>query len=503
MEAYHSASVASTSGASTSGLSDAVLSSSPINNAIYEYLVGVIPHTREAREDVLDNAELTLEAAKKVFNQYSAAVHQIVQTIAPHVKDFVEGAQEFTALTRSLLSTIGVQIEYSQLIEQIREVLTGDASPDTMFARMQQVLYLILLKRAREIREDPNISYEEIKNDPGLVADLANTNEVIFAIQDMLSIYYDLIYGKSPMVHIDSSEHQHEHGIFDDFQVNIASAMKEEENAVWDDQQNEYKNQVNNPEYRIWFLNNILKQADDSGVVDDSKIDHSVLTGFEVSLQFLKDSARNAYKMNLNADIKRIVDKYNNYVRVAINKYANAGKFNTIREDIVRVWNYIKSEDIEQNLHSQVVALDFIMNQCLFNIKQINNAYEKNIGSININQLVATNNIDIEVNPAGVVNINVKSANNGPRDWPRVPLMSDMDIAHMNDVEGLRASASAGAGAGAGGEEKEGGRRRQYRQTRKTKRRRRTSTRRTRKTANKRKRRTMKRKINRRRKTRR
>jgi hypothetical protein len=482
-----------------SGLSGAVQSSSRINNAIYEYLVGVIPDTKAIRVDLLNNAELTANAAKEVFNQYSEAVHQIVQTIAPHVKDFVKGATEATALTTSLISTIGVQIEYSQLVEEIREVLTGEASPDTMFARMQQVLYLILLKKAREIKRDSNdsnISYEYIKNDTGLVRQLANTDDVMYAIQDMLSIYYDLIYGKSPMVHIESRETAEERGMFDNFQVSISSVARTLENEEWDAQQNAYKNLANDLNYRIWFLNNILKQADDSGVVRRDMVDHSFLSGIEVgNLQELKNLATNAYKMNLNADIKRIVDKYNYYVRVAINRYAKAGKFNTIREDIVKVWNYIKNEQIEKDVHSQVVALNFIMNQCLDNINRINNAIRDKSINVNVNQLIATDGIDISVKQAeGPTIVNVSNL-----EWGNI--MREDTIKRMNDAADLNLRASAGAGPRS--EEKEGGRRRQYRQTRKTKRRRRTSTRRTRKTANKRKRRTMKRKINRRRKTRR
>ena len=155
--------------ASQSGFARAILSV-PINNAIYQYLVGTITDTQTQREELLNSAELTSDAATQVFNEYSAAVHQIVQTIAPRVNNFVVGAREVAILTGSLITTIGVQIEYSPLVEEIREVLTGEASPDKIFARMQQVLYLILLKKAREIQNDSTITYEGIKSDPDLVA---------------------------------------------------------------------------------------------------------------------------------------------------------------------------------------------------------------------------------------------------------------------------------------------------------------------------------------------
>ena len=126
-----------------SGFTRAILSV-PINNAIYQYLVGTITDTQTHREELLNSAELTSDAATQVFNEYSAAVHQIVQNIAPRVNNFVVGAREVAILTGSLITTIGVQIEYSPLVEEIREVLTGESSPNKIFARMQQVLYLIL-----------------------------------------------------------------------------------------------------------------------------------------------------------------------------------------------------------------------------------------------------------------------------------------------------------------------------------------------------------------------
>ena len=476
--------------ASQSGFARAILSV-PINNAIYEYLVGTITDTQPHREELLNSADLTSDAATQVFNEYSAAVHQIVQTIAPRVNNFVVGAREVAMLSGSLITTIGVQIEYSPLVEEIREVLTGEASPNKIFARMQQVLYLILLKKAREIQNNPTITYEEIKSDPDLVANLANTNDVINAIKDMLSVYYDLICGKSPMVNFDSTDIEDGAGLGDTSRL-IARAARTLENAEWNAQQNDYKSLADNDEYRVWFLNNILSQADANGVVQPDMVDHSFLSGVEEvgSLQALKVLATNAYKMNLNADIKRIVAKYNGYIQFAISRYANAGKFTNIRADIAKVWKYIVDEQIERDVRPQIVALNFILSHCVNIIARINNGENP----LNINKLRATDDLNIrmsEVQPP--INVQVKAV--AERRWEP---MGEGTIDRMRDeAPGL----SETAGADAGGEEKEGGKRRRYRKTRKMKGGRRTGARRPRKTA--RKRRTMKRKINRRRKTRR
>ncbi len=476
--------------ASQSGFARAILSV-PINNAIYQYLVGTITDTQPHREELLNSADLTSDAATQVFNEYSAAVHQIVQTIAPRVNNFVVGAREVAILTGSLITTIGVQIEYSPLVEEIREVLTGEASPNKMFARMQQVLYLILLKKAREIQNNPTITYEEIKSDPDLVANLANTNDVINAIKDMLSVYYDLICGKSPMVNFDSTDIEDAAGLGDAGRL-IARAARTLENAEWNAQQNDYKSLADNEEYRVWFLNNILSQADANGVVQPDMVDHSFLSGVEAvgSLQALKALATNAYKMNLNADIKRIVAKYNGYIQFAISRYANAGKFTNIRADIAKVWKYIVDEQIERDVRPQIVALNFILSHCVNIIARINNGENP----LNINKLRATDDLNIrmsEVQPP--INVQVKAV--AERRWEP---MGEGTIDRMRDeAPGL----SETAGADAGGEEKEGGRRRRYRKTCKMKGGRRTGARRPRKTA--RKRRTIKRKMNRRRKTRR
>ena len=476
--------------ASQSGFARAILSV-PINNAIYQYLVGTITDTQPHREELLNSADLTSDAATQVFNEYSAAVHQIVQTIAPRVNNFVVGAREVAILTGSLITTIGVQIEYSPLVEEIREVLTGEASPNKMFARMQQVLYLILLKKAREIQNNPTITYEEIKSDPDLVANLANTNDVINAIKDMLSVYYDLICGKSPMVNFDSTDIEDAAGLGDAGRL-IARAARTLENTEWNAQQNDYKSLADNEEYRVWFLNNILSQADANGVVQPDMVDHSFLSGVEAvgSLQALKALATNAYKMNLNADIKRIVAKYNGYIQFAIGKYANAGKFTNIRADIAKVWKYIVDEQIERDVRPQIVALNFILSHCVNIIARINNGENP----LNINKLRATDDLNIrmsEVQPP--INVQVKAV--AERRWEP---MGEGTIDRMREeAPGL----SETAGADAGGEEKEGGKRRRYRKTRKMKGGRRTGARRPRKTA--RKRRTIKRKMNRRRKTRR
>lgn len=476
--------------ASQSGFARAILSV-PINNAIYQYLVGTITDTQPHREELLNSADLTSDAATQVFNEYSAAVHQIVQTIAPRVNNFVVGAREVAILSGSLITTIGVQIEYSPLVEEIREVLTGEASPNKMFARMQQVLYLILLKKAREIQNNPTITYEEIKSDPDLVANLANTNDVINAIKDMLSVYYDLICGKSPMVNFDSTDIEDAAGLGDAGRL-IARAARTLENTEWNAQQNDYKSLADNEEYRVWFLNNILSQADANGVVQPDMVDHSFLSGVEAvgSLQALKALATNAYKMNLNADIKRLVAKYNGYIQFAISRYANAGKFTNIRADIAKVWKYIVDEQIERDVRPQIVALNFILSHCVNIIARINNGENP----LNINKLRATDDLNIrvsEVQPP--INVQVKAV--AERRWEP---MGEGTIDRMREeAPGL----SETAGADAGGEEKEGGKRRRYRKTRKMKGGRRTGARRPRKTA--RKRRTIKRKMNRRRKTRR
>ena len=356
---------------------------------------------------------------------------------------------------------------------------------------MQQVLYLILLKKAREIQNNSTITYEEIKSEPDLVANLANTNDVINAIKDMLSVYYDLICGKSPMVNFDSTDIEDGAGLGDAGRL-IARAARTLENAEWNAQQNDYKRLADDEAYRVWFLNNILSQADANGVVQPDMVDHSFLSGVEAasSLQALKALATNAYKMNLNADIKRIVAKYNGYIQYAISKYANAGKFTNIRADVAKVWKYILDEQIERDVRPQLVALNFILSHCVDIIARINNGENP----LNVNKLSATNDLNIrvsDVQPAIVVQVRAVA----DRRWEP---MGEGAIDRMRDeAPGL----SAAAGAGAGGEEKAGGRRRRYKKTRKMKGGRRTGARRPRKTA--RKRRTMKRKINRRRKTRR
>lgn len=468
-----------------------VILSVPINNAIYQYLVGTFADTQPHREELLNSADLTSAAVTQVFNQYSAAVHQIVQNIAPRVNNFFQGAREVAILTGSLITTIGVQIEYSPLVEEIREVLTGESSPDKIFARMQQVLYLILLKKAREMQANPTMTYDEIRTNPILVANLANTPDVINGIKDMLSVYYDLICGKSPMVNIDSADIEDGGGLGDAGRL-IGRAARTLENAEWTAQQNDYKRLADNEEYRIWFLNNILSQADANGVVQPDRIDHSFLSGVEGagSLQALKALATNAYKMNLNADIRRIVAKYNGYLQYAISRYANAGKFTNIRADVAKLWKYIMDEQIERDVRPQIVALNFILGHCIDVIARINNGENP----LNVNKLSASNDINIrvsDVEPAIVVQVRAVADN-------RWEPMGEAAIDRMRDeVPGL----SAAAGAGAGGEEKAGGKRRRYKKTRKMKGGRRTGARRPRKTA--RKRRTMKRKINRRRKTRR
>ena len=471
-----------------SGFANAILSV-PINNAIYEYLVGTLTDTQPHREELLNSADLTSDAATQVFNEYSAAVHQIVQTIAPRINNFVVGAREVAILTGSLITTIGVQIEYSTLVEEIREVLTGESSPDKIFARMQQVLYLILLKKAREIQNNTTISYEDIQTNPVLVANLANEPDVINAIKDMLSVYYDLICGKSPMVNFDSADIEDAAGLGDAGRL-IARAARTLENAEWTAQQNDYKRLADDEEYRVWFLNNILSQADANGVVKPDKVDHSFLNGVEAtgSLQALKALATNAYKMNLNADIKRIVAKYNGYIQFAIGKYANAGKFTNIRADIAKLWKYIVDEQIERDVRPQLIALNLILSHCIYIIERINNGENP----LNVNKMVATDELNISVSDVQPpIRVQVKAVADG-----RWQTMGEGAIDRMREeVPGL------GAAAGAGGEEKAGGRRRRYKKTRKMKGGRRTGARRPRKTA--RKRRTMKRKVNRRRKTRR
>jgi hypothetical protein len=379
-----------------------------------------------------------------------------------------------------------VQIEYSPLVEEIREVLTGEASPDKIFARMQQVLYLILLKKAREIQDNNTITYEEIQTNPVLVANLANEPDVINAIKDMLSVYYDLICGKSPMVNFDSTDIEDGTGLGDAGRL-VARAARTLENDEWTAQQNNYKRLADDKAYRIWFLKNILNQADANGVVQLDRVDHSFLSGVEgaSSLQALKALATNAYKMNLNADIRRIVSKYNGYIQYAIGKYANAGKFTNIRADIAKVWKYIGDEQIERDVRPQIVALNFILNRCVDTIARINNGENP----LNVNKLMATNDVNIRVSDVQPpISVQVKAiADNA---WAT---MGEGAIDRMRDeVPGLSAAASAG------GEEKAGGKRRRYKKTRKMKGGRRRGAK---KTA--RKRRTMKRKINRRRKTRR
>jgi hypothetical protein len=473
-----------------SGFARAILSV-PINNAIYEYLVGTLTDTQPHREELLNSAELTSDAATQVFNEYSAAVHQIVQTIAPRINNFVEGAREVAVLTSSLITTIGVQIEYSPLVEEIREVLTGETSPNKIFARMQQVLYLIILKKAREIQNNPMISYEDIQTNAVLLANLANEPDVINAIKDMLSVYYDLICGKSPMVNFDSADIEDGTGVGDAGRL-IARAARTLENDEWTAQQNNYKRLADDKAYRVWFLKNILNQADANGVVQPDRVDHSFLSGVEgaSSLQALKAIATNAYKMNLNADIKRLVSKYNGYIQYAIGKYAKAGKFTNIRADIAKVWNYIRDEQIERDVRPQIVALNFILAHCVDTIARINNGENP----LRVNKLIATNDLDIRVSDVQPpLNIQVKAIEEGA--WRMGE--GAVDRMREDDAPGLSAAAEAAA-AGAGGEEKAGGRRRRYKKTRKMKGGRRRGAK---KTA--RKRRTMKRKINRRRKTRR
>ena len=461
----------------------------PINNAIYEYLVGTFTNTQQLRGDVLNSTELTTDATIQVFNEYSAAVHQIVQNIAPRVNNLVVSAYELASLTSSLITTIAVNIQYSDLVEEIRQVLTGDLSPNQIFARMQQVLYLILLKKAREITKNSSISYAEIITKPGLVVDLANQPDIITAIKDMLSVYYDLINGKSPMVNYDSANIEDAGGLGDTSNL-IARAARTLENDEWTAQQNDYKRLADNEEYRIWFLNNILRQADDSSVVDPRKVDHSYLSGVEGagSLQALKASATNAYKMNLNADIKRIVAKYNGYVEYAISKNTGAGKFTNIRPDIAKVWKYIHDEQIERDVRPQIIALNVILQNCIDVIDKINNADRDGKISISVSKLSATNDINIKVSPVPpLINIQVKALTD--RAWETI------DVVYLRAEAQSLSDAADEAGASAGGK------RRRYRKTRKMKGGRRTGARRPRKTA--RKRRTMKRKINRRRKTRR
>ena len=478
--------------AQSTGLANVILSV-PINNAIYQYLVGTFADTQPHREELLNSADLTSAAATQVFNQYSAAVHQIVQNIAPRVNNFVKGAREFALLTSSLITTINVQIEYSDLVEEIREVLTGNASPDKIFARMQQVLYLILLKKAREMQANPTMTYDEIQTNPVLVANLANTPDVINGIKDMLSVYYDLICGKSPMVNFDSADIEDGAGLGDAGRL-IARAARTLENGEWTAQQNDYKRLADNEEYRIWFLNNILSQADANGVVQPDMIDHSFLSGVEGagSLQALKTSATNAYKMNLNADIKRIVAKYNGYVEYAISKYAKAGQFTNIRPDIAKIWKYIKDEQIERDVRPQIIALNVILQNCIDVIDKINNADRDGKTSISVSKLSATDDTNIKVSPVPpLINIQVKALTD--RAWETIDVVDLRAEAQSLSDAADEAGASAGASAG--------GKRRRYRKTRKMKGGRRTGARRPRKTS--RKRRTMKRKINRRRKTRR
>lgn len=474
--------------ASQSGFARAILSV-PINNAIYQYLVGTLTDTQPHREELLNSAELTSDAATQVFNEYSAAVHQIVQTIAPRINNFVEGAREVAALSSSLITTIGVQMEYSPLVEEIREVLTGEASPNKIFARMQQVLYLIILKKAREMQNNPTITYEEIQTNPVLVANLANTDDVINAIKDMLSVYYDLICGKSPMVNFDSADIEDGTGIGDAGRL-IARAARTLENSEWTAQQNDYKRLADDQAYRVWFLNNILKQADSNGVVQPDRVDHSFLSGVEAagSLQALKALATNAYKMNLNADIRRIVAKYNGYLQYAISKYANAGKFTNIRADIAKLWQYIVDEQIERDVRPQIVALNFILGRCIDVIARINNGENP----LNVNKLSATNDLNIRVSDVQPpINVQVKAV--ADRRWEP---MGEGAIDRMRDeAPGLSEAAAAA------GEEKAGGKRRRYKKTRKMKGGRRTGAKKTARRV--RRGRTMKRKIKRRRHTRR
>ena len=305
----------------------------------------------------------------------------------------------------------------------------------------------------------------------------------------MLSVYYDLICGKSPMVNFDSTDIEDGVGVGDAGRL-IARAARTLENDEWTAQQNNYKSLADNQEYRVWFLNNILSQADANGVVQSDRVDHSFLSGVEGagSLQALKAIATNAYKMNLNADIKRLVAKYNGYLQYAISKYANAGKFTNIRDDIAKLWKYIVDEQIERDVRPQITALNFILGRCIDVIARINNG--KN--PLNVNKLMATNDLNIRVSDVQPpINVQVRAIVDN-----RWETMGEGAIDRMRDeVPGLSAA------AGMGGEEKAGGKRRRYRKTRKMKGGRRTGAKRPRKTA--RKRRTMKRKINRRRNTRR
>jgi hypothetical protein len=464
------------------GIMQAILSV-PINNAIYEYLVGTIENTRELRERILNSADLTSAAATQVFNEYSAAVHQAVRNILPSL-------HEAALLSGSLITTIGVQIESSPLVEEIREALTSNTPPNKIFARMQQVLYLILLKKARET--EPTITYDQIIRRTDLVESLANQPEVIAAIRDMLSVYYDLIYGKSPMIHEDSKAMGDDNKLGDTSGL-IARAARTIETAEWTAQQNEYKNLADDVAYRIWFLNNILRQAEAASVVDPGKIDQSYLSGVEGagSLKALKKSATDAYKEILNDDIKRIVNKYNGYIGWAISNLPIAGKFNRVRDDIGKVWEYIREQQIQTDVPYQIRALNVILDHCIDITERINNGENP----LNVNKLMATNELNISVSDVQPpISVRVRAI--ADNTWAT---MREGEIDRMRDeAPGLSAAAaSAGAGAGASA----GGRRRRYKKTRKMKGGRRTGARRPRKTA--RKRRTMKRKINRRRKTRR
>jgi hypothetical protein len=247
---------------------------------------------------------------------------------------------------------------------------------------------------------------------------------------------------------------------------------------------------VSNSTYFYDKAAKLVYYKDANGVVQQEMVDHSFLSGVEGagSLQALKAIATNAYKMNLNADIKRIVAKYNGYLQYAIAKYANAGKFTNIRADIAKIWNYIVDEQIERDVRPQIAALNYILGRCVDVIARINNGENP----LNVNKLMATNELNIRVSDVQPpISVQVKAiADNA---WTT---MGEGAIERMRDeVPGLNAA------AGAGGEERAGGRRRRYKKTRKMKGGRRTGARRPRKTA--RKRRNMKRKINRRRKTRR
>ena len=84
-----------------SGFARAILSV-PINNAIYEYLVGTITDTQTHREELLNSAELTSDAATQVFNEYSAAVHQIVRI------QIIESAPDLVYLLYKLLVRLAI-----------------------------------------------------------------------------------------------------------------------------------------------------------------------------------------------------------------------------------------------------------------------------------------------------------------------------------------------------------------------------------------------------------